>query len=86
MAAPLPLDDDLAGVTLLSIPDVAALWAISRATVYAMVKRGELRTIRVGSDMRIPLTELRAWIHRHSLLDDHPRVRRIGRSGRLPHI
>lgn len=66
----LPLaDDHLLGVTLLSIPEVADLWCLSRASVYRLINRGELRVVYVGSLARVPATELSRWIGRHL---DHP--------------
>lgn len=41
--------------TLLSIEEVAARWGVDRKTVRARIDRGELRRVRVGRLVRIPL-------------------------------
>lgn len=69
---PLPLTDDLLGVTLLSITQAAEAWGCSRRTVERLLQRRELRYVLLGSDRRIPLTELRRWIDHHLLLDNSP--------------
>lgn len=68
---PLPLADDLRDVTLLSIDQAAQLWDCSPRTIGRMLDRGELRFVRLGSDRRIPATEMRAWLARHL---DHPPI------------
>jgi excisionase family DNA binding protein len=67
MAAPppLPLDEQLRDVILLSVPQAAKHWSISTATIYRMIGRGELRVVYLGSIARVPATEMRAWIDRH---------------------
>jgi excisionase family DNA binding protein len=50
---------------LLSINDVAALLGISRPTVYALIRRGELVPIRVGQRARFESADVRAYLERH---------------------
>jgi excisionase family DNA binding protein len=42
--------------------EVAARLNVSRATVYALVKSGELRHRRVGLQIRVPLAALEAFL------------------------
>jgi excisionase family DNA binding protein len=39
---------------LLTVREAAAILKVSRATVYTLVERGELVTIRLGNSIRIP--------------------------------
>ena len=46
--------------------DVAAeRLAVSRATLYRMVQRGELPTVRIGSAVRVPVSALDRWLADH---------------------
>jgi len=49
---------------LLSPSDAARLLGCGRTYLYAMLRRGELRSIRVGRLRRIPRTEIEAYIKR----------------------
>ena len=44
---------------LLTIPEVAKRAKVTRAAVYAWIKARRLRTVTVGSNMRVPLS---AWL------------------------
>jgi len=50
---------------LLSINEVAELLGISRPTVYALIRRGELIPIRVGERARFEPGDVRAYLERH---------------------
>lgn len=50
--------EDKAGPLLLRPRDVARLLGLSRAMVYKLAYSGELRSIRVGSAVRIPAAEV----------------------------
>jgi excisionase family DNA binding protein len=50
---------------LLSINEVAGLLGISRPTVYALIRRGELVPIRVGKRARFDPADVRAYLERH---------------------
>lgn len=56
-------DEELA--PLLSINAVAQLLGISRATVYALMRRGELTPIRVGERAWFDPADVRAYINRN---------------------
>lgn len=40
------------------IPEVADMLRLHRASVYRLVKRGDLKAVRIGSSLRIPAREL----------------------------
>jgi excisionase family DNA binding protein len=50
---------------LLSINEVAELLGISRPTVYALIRRGELVPIRVGERSRFEPADIRAYLERN---------------------
>ena len=65
----------------LQLPDVAEILNISHAQVYALVRRGELRGIKIGGrgQWRVEASELEAYIKRayaeaDKFVDDHPFV------------
>lgn len=48
---------------LLYRPEEAAqVLAVSRATIYVLLARGELRAIHIGRAARIPAAELERWL------------------------
>jgi excisionase family DNA binding protein len=47
---------------LLRIPEAADSASISRAKAYDLIKRGEWPVIKVGSELRVVLADLREWI------------------------
>jgi excisionase family DNA binding protein len=65
----------------LTLADVAEILNISAAQVYALVRRGELRSIKIGGrgQWRVEDAELEAYIQRayadaDKFVDDHPFV------------
>lgn len=65
----------------LQLADVAEILNISGAQVYALVRRGELRGIKIGGrgQWRVEASELEAYIERayadaDKFVDDHPFV------------
>jgi excisionase family DNA binding protein len=46
----------------LRIPEAADSASISRAKAYDLIKRGEWPVIKVGSELRVVLADLREWI------------------------
>jgi excisionase family DNA binding protein len=50
---------------LLSINEVATLLGISRKTLYALIHRGELVSIRVGERARFEPADVRAYLERN---------------------
>ncbi len=70
----------------LQLADVAEILNISGAQVYALVRRGELRAIKIGGrgQWRVEASELEAYIERayaeaDKFVDDAPVRRRAGR-------
>lgn len=68
---PQPLDPAIAQAKeaarlLLSPETVADRLELSRATIYRMLGRGELRSIKIGAARRIPARELEAYIEAHA--------------------
>jgi excisionase family DNA binding protein len=47
---------------LLRIPEAAERLALSRAMLYELIARGELRVLHVGRAVRIPVDELQRWL------------------------
>ena len=50
---------------LLRVDAAAARLAVSRTTLYRMVQRGELPTVRIGSAVRVPVSALDRWLADH---------------------
>ena len=51
---------------LVRIPEAAERLGLSRSTVYELISAGELRVIRYGRAVRVPVTELTAWVKRRA--------------------
>jgi excisionase family DNA binding protein len=47
--------------TMLSIHDVAMRWNVSAKTIYGMVVRRQLRAVKVGRLLRIPLAVVESY-------------------------
>lgn len=52
------------GETLLTVKQVAARLAIGRTTVYELIGRQEIRTIKIGRARRVPESAIDQWIAR----------------------
>ena len=48
---------------LLTPEQAAAVLQLGRTKVFALMKSGELKSIRVGRSRRIPRTALEAWVN-----------------------
>jgi excisionase family DNA binding protein len=46
------------------VPEAAWRLGLSRSTLYELIAAGELRVVRIGRAVRIPTTELTAWVQR----------------------
>ncbi|WP_239989283.1 helix-turn-helix domain-containing protein [Corallococcus macrosporus] len=57
MVRPVPLP-------MLTVREVAEELAVCRATVYALLERGELERVWVGNSIRIPAASLEAFLAR----------------------
>jgi excisionase family DNA binding protein len=47
---------------LLTVPEIAARIALSNATVYRMLERGEIPCVSIGRSLRVPPADLEAFI------------------------
>jgi excisionase family DNA binding protein len=65
---------------LLSINEVAELLGISRPTVYALIRRGELVPIRVGERIRFDPADIRAYLERNREISPEMREPDLGRA------
>ena len=53
---------------LLSIPDAAARLSIGRSKMYQLITAGDVRAVRIGRAVRLPVEEVDAYARR--LLDE----------------
>jgi len=58
----------------MTVSEAMRVTGIGKTTLYAEMKSGRLRSIRVGRCRRIPIAELRAWIARCLDEDDATRI------------
>ncbi len=49
---------------LLRVEEAAHLLSLSRKTIYDLLRRGELSSLKIGGSRRIPLTALHAFVAR----------------------
>jgi excisionase family DNA binding protein len=47
---------------LLRIDTAAARLAVSRTTLYRLVNRGDIPTVRIGTAVRVPVSALERWL------------------------
>jgi excisionase family DNA binding protein len=60
-------------VLLLRTDDAAIAIGCSRKTVYRLIARGQLSSVRVGSDLRVSLSALHDFIRDHTTQGVTPR-------------
>jgi excisionase family DNA binding protein len=53
----------------LRVPEAAQLVGLSRSTLFELIASGDLRPVRIGRALRIPVRELREWAERMEGLD-----------------
>lgn len=61
---------------VLTVPEVALEPRVTKRTVYAMVRRGELQGVKVRRLVRIPSAALEDYLHVEKLLGREPGERR----------
>ena len=49
---------------VLTVPEVAAELQIPASTVYDLIRRGEIPSVRVGKRIRVPQRRLEQWVNR----------------------
>jgi excisionase family DNA binding protein len=54
---------------LVRVEEAARILSLSRSTIYEMMDRGELQSVRCGAARRIPLAALRAWVEQQVAYD-----------------
>jgi excisionase family DNA binding protein len=57
---------------LVRVEEAARILCLSRSTIYEMMDRGELPSVRCGTARRIPIAALRAWVERQMGPTDSP--------------
>lgn len=50
---------------LVRIPEAAERLGLSRSSMYEMIAAGEFRVVRYGRAVRVPVSELTAWVERN---------------------
>jgi excisionase family DNA binding protein len=51
---------------LVRVEEAARILSLSRSTIYEMLERGELPSVRYGAARRIPIAALRAWVEQQT--------------------
>jgi excisionase family DNA binding protein len=51
---------------LLKAEEAALILGVSRSTAYALIARGDIPSVNVGSRVRVPVEALREWVARQS--------------------
>ena len=59
---------------LLRIPDAAERLGLSRSSVYELIAAGELKVVRYGRAVRVPVSELAGWVERNVVAGEAPAV------------
>lgn len=49
-----------------TVREVAEAWNVSRMTIYRLVHSGEIYSLRIGHNFRIPERALRMYLNRHN--------------------
>ena len=67
------------GETLLTVKQVATRLAIGRTTVYELISRQEIRTIKIGRARRVPESALEQWIAQRLCDEETETQAQVGR-------
>jgi excisionase family DNA binding protein len=59
-----PTPPTAAGRTLLDVKAAARHLSIGRTTLFALLRTGEIESIKIGALRRVPLTAIHDYIHR----------------------
>ncbi len=60
------------------VKDVATLLSVSPGLIYKEIKAGRLKTSRVGSIIRVPLSAIKDYLNEQERIDTAVRSGRIG--------
>lgn len=55
---------------LIRVAEAAKLLSVSKSTAYQLAAAGVIPTVRIGRAVRVPLSELRAWVRRQHGQED----------------
>lgn len=58
------------GIALLTVAEVASVMRVSRMTVYRLIRRGELRAVRVGRNYRVREQDLTEYLETQAVPRD----------------
>lgn len=58
------------GIRLLTVAEVAGVMRVSRMTVYRLIRRGQLKAIRVGRNYRVREEDLKAYLESSAVSGD----------------
>lgn len=58
------------GIRLLTVAEVAGVMRVSRMTVYRLIRRGQLKAIRVGRNYRVREEDLREYLESSAVSGD----------------
>lgn len=61
---------DEEGIRLLTVAEVASVMRVSRMTVYRLIRRGQLKAIRVGRNYRVREQDLREYLESSAVSGD----------------
>lgn len=62
------LEVPTAAALAVTVAEAASLLRLSRSQMYALLQRGELKSVKIGNSRRIPLSVLREYLDK--LLDE----------------
>ena len=51
---------------LVRVEEAARLLSLGRSTIYELMDKGELPSVRCGAARRIPVAALRRWVEQHT--------------------
>jgi excisionase family DNA binding protein len=54
-------------ISLLTVAEVATVIRVSRMTVYRLIRRGQLKAIRVGRNYRVREDDLQRYLESHAV-------------------
>ena len=61
---PSRMENHLGGEVLISVEEAARRLNISRSTLYLLIQRGELQSIKIGASRRVPVAALDEFVAR----------------------
>lgn len=50
---------------LLTVPEAAACLGVSERMMERLLRKGEMPVVRIGAAVRVPVTDLDAWVEGH---------------------